>query len=456
MGGFLGKQAFRRHARRLYLISGVGALTWIVAPLAFAQDAGSVSTPSVVALAEMVKAQDARLEAQQQALQDQARELSSEKALIDAQARQLEQMRAQQDRDLAQIRGAGPQALVTSPQAVAELSSASEPVQNVSSGESSAASPAGPVGQAPPPEKSVIAQVLPEGVNVLTPKGHFVFDNSVIYTQSSNNLLVFRGVELVPGIQVGLIEANNTADNTSVATSTLRYGLWDRVEVEAVVPYVYRSDRVTLVQQAQTNLSQTTELSGSGIGDVEGTIRYQLNRGGDGWPVFVSNLRVKSVTGSGPYDVPFDSDGVATRLNTGSGFWAVEPSVSWLYTSDPVVLFGNLGYIDSFGRNINKSIGSVPVGRVDPGGTIEVSGGFAFSVNPRFSFSLGYRHDYLFKTTSILGGTKQSSTSLVVGNFLVGAAYRLTNRLSLATSLELGVTSDAPNDEVVVRLPFVF
>ena len=35
-----------------------------------------------------------------------------------------------------------------------------------------------------------------------------------------------------------------------------------------------------------------------GLGDIEASLRYQVNKGLDGWPIFVGNLRVKSDTRS--------------------------------------------------------------------------------------------------------------------------------------------------------------
>ena len=52
----------------------------------------------------------------------------------------------------------------------------------------------------------------------------------------------------------------------------------------------------------------------------------------------------------------YDKFGVAQQEATGSGFWAVEPAVSVLYPSDPVVLFASIGYIESIPKDVNKAI----------------------------------------------------------------------------------------------------
>jgi hypothetical protein len=213
---------------------------------------------------------------------------------------------------------------------------------------------------------------------------------------------------------------------------------------------------VTTLQQFQGQITSTSDLNSAALGDVEATLRYQVNSGGPGMPVIVANLRAKSDTGTNPYLVQRDKFGVAEGLATGSGFWGVQPSVSFLFVSDPAVLFGNISYLHSFAKTFNRDIGGVLLGRVTPGDSPGISGGFGFSLNPQFSFSLGYRHNYIFGTTTELGGTKQHSTSLQVGSLLFGMAYALNPHYTLNTQLEMGVTRDAPDITLTLRTPISF
>jgi hypothetical protein len=345
---------------------------------------------------------------------------------------------------LAEIRGAGEPG-VGGPDPVIRLAQAQS------------APPSGPVGEAPAQTSEPIANVvaaLPDNTGVLTRPGHFVFEPSITYSRSSSNRLVFRGVEIVTGVQIGVIEANDAARDTLIGTGTLRYGLTNRAEVELRVPYIHRNDRITTVAQRDDQLTRTQRLDATDIGDVEFTGRYQLNAGGPERPIVVANLRVKSDTGSSPYEVRRDEFGVAQELATGSGFWSIEPSISTLLVSDPAVIFANISYLHSFSKDIDKTIGNVLVGKVTPGDSIGASLGFGFSLNPRFSFSLGYRHNYIFRSKTELGPTIQKSESLQVGSLLFGMSYRFTEKRSVNTQFEFGVTSDAPNVGITVRMPF--
>ena len=100
---------------------------------------------------------------------------------------------------------------------------------------------------------------------------------------------------------------------------------------------------------------------------------------------------------------------------------------------------------------------------MQPGDSISGAIGFAFAVNPRFSFSLGYKDTYFLPTSTEFLPTPQrvqsvkaNSLPLQDGVMLLGASFRINNHASLNLNFEYGVTPDAPNDTVVIRVPYVF
>jgi hypothetical protein len=315
------------------------------------------------------------------------------------------------------------------------------------------------VGEAPPEEHLITQDVtaLPQGAGVLTPRGDFVLETSFDYTRTSKNRLVFRGFELIPGLQVGLIEASDADRDTMVGTVSLRTGITNRLEVEARMPVLARQDRIQVVQQRDQGIVRQIKLNDYYIGDAEVSARYQLNDAkGPDEPIFVANLRVKSNTGRGPFDIGYDEFGVATGLATGSGFWGVQGGMSFLIPSDPVVLYGGAGYLYHIPAKVNKFVGGALVGKVDPGDAISANVGFGFALNSRFSFSLGYNHSYIFPTKTQINATNQRSTSLHVGSFAVGSSFRTSERTSVNLSFEFGMTSDAPDVSMTLRLPLRF
>ena len=405
-----------------------------------------LATAATVALALPAAAQDADLEARIARLEAL---VQSQQVQIDTQAAELarrdavppidEAWRVKSDAELATYAGRG------------------ETLNSAMTADRPQSAPRSP--QAAPPalgQNRAQLAAIPEGMSVLSRPGRFSFDVAADYTRSSSNRLVFRGIEIVPGIQIGVIEANEADRDTASTNVSARLGLTDRLELEVRAPYIYRSDTITTVQQRDEAVTRTIDLKGDGVGDVEAAIRYQINRGERGRPIFIGALRVKSDTGEGPFDIDRYEFGVATRLATGSGFWGVEPSVSMLFASDPAVIFANLSYFAHLGRDVNMQEGDVLVGRVDPGDSIGDAIGFGFAMNQRFSYSLGYRHNYILPTTSVLNGNEEKSDELQVGALLFGMSYRFNDRFSLNGNFEFGVTGDAPDMRFTLRVPLSF
>lgn len=401
---------------------------------------GAVAATACLLGAE-ARAQDADLRSRVDALEK----------LVAAQTRRL----AEQERaltvlsrpDLGQLSGAGVGAPAPQEKALAQVEPASPGAQRNEPSR---------VGQAPPEKDAVEVAALPERQGVLTPRGQFVLEPSVDYTHASTNRLVFRGVEIVTGVQIGVIEASDADRNGVGASLTGRYGLSDRLEVQLTVPYVRRADRLTTLAQRDETISRTLSLKGSGLGDVELGARYQINQARPGRPVFIGALRVKGDTGTSPFEIDRDEFGVARRLATGSGFWAVEPGLTFLYPTDPIVIFGGVSYLYHMPKDIDRTIGEVLVGKVDPGDAIGVNAGFGFAINPKFSFSLGYRHNYILPTKSQINGLGQKSESLQVGVFTFGWSLRLSDKMTISNGYEFGATSDAPDVRVVLRAPYRF
>jgi hypothetical protein len=441
----------------------MAACAFFWSPEAHAQ----TSTSDLSRVLELIQQQESRLNEQERQLHEQQRQLSEQRSLIERQRREIEAMTSISDADLSEIRGAGavrgglayedlgPDEPIRVNQRPARTFLQSDSGGSAPPEATPTAAPQGPVGEAPPEStQTSTVDALPEGQNALLGAGRLVIEPSFEFSQSSGNRLVFRGVEIVTGIQIGLIEANDSARNTLSSSVALRYALTDRLEVEARIPYVYRDDRVTTLSQNSTTTTQTFNLNGSDIGDVELSARYQLTRGRNGGPIFVAGARVKSTTGAGPFDVERDAQGVASELATGSGFWSVQGSLSMLYPTDPAVLFANVSYMYNAPDTIDQTYGAVTVGEVDPGDSIGFGFGFGFAMNPRFSTSLGYSHSYVLPTETELNGTVQESTELQVGSMQLGLSFRASERLTLSAGVDFGVTEDAPDVRVSFRAPF--
>ena len=322
-----------------------------------------------------------------------------------------------------------------------------------------------PVGQAPAPGRvQQIAQIF-EQPGILTPRGKYALEPGLQYGYSSSNRISLIGYTIIPAILIGLIDVREVKRNTVTATLTGRYGLTNRFELEAKVPYVYRSDDV--VSRPYTGPgSERDELfssSGKGLGDIEVTGRYQLNDGGANSPYYIGTLRVKSRTGKDPFEVLTDTyigggSEIQKELPTGSGFLTVQPGLTVLYPADPAVFFGSVSYQYNFKRSnvtLNTTNGPVQLGEIAPGGVFGFNFGMGLAINDRSSFSIGYDHSSVGKT-KINGTNAATSVRTQLGTLLVGYSQRLTKSTSLNVSVGVGVTRDTPDVQLSVRLPMTF
>jgi hypothetical protein len=271
--------------------------------------------------------------------------------------------------------------------------------------------PQKPVGQAPqqqPPRPTV--QAIPQLGGVLTPKGTLVLEPSLQFSHSQVNRFTFLGVEILDTFLIGLIEAQDSDRDLYQAAITGRYGITDRLEVELKVPYVFRDDQISFViPQVDPETQLTQDVDGDGLGDIELGIHYQINSGLEDWPIFIANLRYKSPSGKGPFDVDRGASGLETELATGSGFHGIEPSITVLYPNDPVVFFANVGYFIHLPDEVNKTFNDQTIGKVDPGDAFRMSFGMAYSLNERSSFTIGYKHDFIDETETEVNGVDLSS-----------------------------------------------
>ncbi|RTR05650.1 transporter [Halomonas nitroreducens] len=317
-----------------------------------------------------------------------------------------------------------------------------------------------PVGQRPPPsQEAPEVQAIPDIGGVLTPKGRLVLEPEFQYSHASVNRLTFRGVEILSTLQVGVLAAEDVDRDTYTTALTGRLGVTDRLELELRLPYLYRDDTANFSIEDPDQFELDRSQSGDGLGDVEFAAHYQINSGRNGVPYFVGNLRYKSTTGDGPFDVSRDSNGIEEELPTGSGFHSIEPSLTVLVPSAPAVYFANLGYLFNLEDDVNEQIGDVRVEEVDPGDAVRMSFGMSYSINPRSSFTLGYKNDFIDETDTTFtdpdtgAQSTQSSRSLNVGAMLLGWSYQFNQSSVLNLGLELGVTEDAPDTTLTLRAP---
>lgn len=468
-----------------------GSLGVFMLPIAAAADP---TTDDLAKLRAEIKKEIAALKKQEAKLQQQFIDLDRKSKLLDRKSQLL-------DEELRTLRAAGTGSAVAAPPEVGAPGSSAtisgSPTANSSSAptgvevaQAPAAAPASatpPESQStPPPSGSEAAPIqgpsaaqqqarqvvetaptLSSTGGVLTPKGQFVLDPSIEYDYWSQNQLGVNGFQIIPGITFGNIFANRVEQNITTAALTGRYGITDRWEVNVKVPYVYNSGQtISLIPIGTTAQLLSVGATGKGLGDIQFGSSYQINSGSNGWPIVVANALFKTATGVSPYQVPIVTvndpngqflEGQPKSLATGTGFYAVEPSLTVLLPTAPGVLFANLQDIHSLGRTVNIQNVSGGPGTptyLQPGENPAVTFGIGFSLNDRAALTFSYQQQHVF--TSFANHQAIAGSPYSFGTFNFGLGYQITQSTRLNLSVGIGAGPNTPAAKVLLELPYKF
>ena len=399
------------------------------------------------------------LQSLQRDIEDQGKKLDTlQRELSVQRARHAALRRALENDSLDNRRGRG-QELVGGPAPVEDQVSANQDVS------------VGPVGSPPTRQtRESPAVTLFEQPGVLTQKGHYTVEPSFQYSYSSNNRVALVGYTVIPALLVGLIDVREVKRNTLTAALAGRFGITNRLEVEAKVPYVYRADS-TVSREIFTGSAndRVFDTAGKGLGDVELGTRYQFNDGGADIPYFIGTMRFKSRTGKDPFSVVTDcttrcignttGSGLPLDLPTGSGFYSLQPGMTWLFASDPAVFFGSFSYTHNFKRsNVSRTVlggEREMIGTVAPGDILGTNFGMGLALNDKSSFSVGFDINSVGRT-KINGTTAPGSVRMLLATMLLGYTYRLTDKTTLGVAVGAGLTRDTPDVSLNFKFPISF
>jgi uncharacterized coiled-coil protein SlyX len=428
------------------------AFNWPLAMLVWSA-LTTVATPSQAQGAKPNNASSGSIERLQQQLAEQAKQIEA-----------LRQAVAEQDLRQRELQ----RALDQQPQSVAEPAESQKPA---AASAPDANQRAVRVGSAPPQEAQPPAVApLFDQPGILTPRGKYALEPSLQYSYSSSNRVALVGYTIIPALLIGLVDVREVKRNTLTGALAFRYGLSNRLELEAKLPYVYRSDS-TISREIFTGSASERVFSTSGkaVGDVELGARYQLNEGGANKPYFIGSMRFKSRTGKDPFDVVTDcatrcvgnttGTGLPLELPTGSGFYSLQPGLTWLFPSDPAVFFGGVSYTYNFKRSgVSRLVLNGErefIGDVEPGGIFGLNFGMGLALNDKSSFSMGVDLNSVGRTRQN-GVPVQSSVRTQLASLLLGYSYRYSDKTAFSVTVGAGLTRDTPDLTVGIRIPMSF
>jgi hypothetical protein len=346
-----------------------------------------------------------------------------------------------------------------------------------------------PDAAAPPPEQASVgstedetrkAPATSQVVEAVTRNeqgyfGHqFSIDPGISYSHFTNAQLDLSGFLALDAIFLGLISIDELNSDVITTDVTARYGL-GRFQADANVPYLYRRSNFRS-GGAGGNASGLIErtIESHGLGDVSAGLSYRLWKETTSRPDVVFNVHARVPTGRDPFgielsDVPGSQGNlkIPSRLSTGSGVWGSQAGVSILKTIDPMVVFGSLSYFHNFRRHfpdIDEAADNQP-GEAKLGDSFQYGIGFAFALNDQSSLNTSITERFVRHSKLRLDPTDPAHPTdwqTVVGSeanlgvLNLGGTFSLTHRLTLIANLGVGITEDAPDMNLSVRLPYQF
>lgn len=295
------------------------------------------------------------------------------------------------------------------------------------------------------------------------------FDLGLGYTHFDSARISLNGFLALDAIFLGTISLDQVKSEIFTVDPTIRYGITDRLFVDANLPFLYRTSNFRsggAGGSASALVEQTVR--DQGIGDFSIGASYRVIAESLRAPDVVVSARLKFPTGRHPFGVEFDevvnSEGnlqVPQSLPTGTGVYGASLGVAVLKTLDPLVVFGNLTYFRNFAgdfADIDENPGDIP-GRVEIGDAWQFGAGLAFALNDKSSISMSYSQRVVARTRITPEGQQTrtvvgSQANVGIANF--GATFALGPRLALVANLGIGLTDDSPDMSFNIRLPFRF
>lgn len=270
--------------------------------------------------------------------------------------------------------------------------------------------PAGPLDEEEDVNRALERALVRENGLLLAP-GSFELEANFVHSHSNSEADAFRRDAFGPGL-------------------VFRMGLPWRAQLDVGLPYVFERRR---------SGSLTTE--GDGIGDLSLGISRQLLLEGPAPLSLTGRLGYQASTGR---NTVFES---AEPVGLGSGFDAMQASLTAVKRMDPLVHFGSYSFTHTFG----KTRGGFDV---RPGNSHEFRFGTALAVSPAASLRAALSVSHFERTR--IDGVKIPGSDDPLAMFEFGGAVVLGPSTALDVLLGAGLTGNAPDFRLSVAVPFRF
>ncbi len=299
---------------------------------------------------------------------------------------------------------------------------------------------------------------------VLLGQWEFEFEENFSYTYYSANQIFLESFAILDPVflTLGRFGIESAKRHIFVNTFFLRAGLLDNLQFEVTVPFVYRYDMVAVAAgtgQTQRNRS----MDRAGIGDIAFSFSLQPIKETSTRPALVLNLGYKTRTGTGPFEID-----TQTQVPTGSGYDSLRFGLNLIKSVDPAVIYGGVGYIFNIPVEVNKVISSPQQGQstpqsiylkgLDPGDSFSFNIGMAYALSYTVSVNFQYLQTYTLLTRIYMKDRPAFVPNSILNSalFKVGAGITAGKNIPINFGVYVGLTDDAPDYMIDVRIPVKF
>lgn len=309
---------------------------------------------------------------------------------------------------------------------------------------------------------------------------HALFNRSltleagITYGHYDRRQLTLNGFLALDAIFLGNIAVEGVKSDSLTYHFAARYGISPRLTLNLDVPFI---ERWTNYQKggaggAAAALAEENTHDPPHLGDVNASANFRLFAETPSRPDVVLTAGVVAPTGRAPYgtdvrvierdDDDFIRFAVPSRQATGNGVWAVNFGASAVKTMDPAIVFASIGYQHSFLRHfsdIDTSPDTITPGKVRLGDTFTFGAGVAFAFNDRTSMSLSFVDRIVREARIKIDG--EDSRPVIgslgnIGTLNLGVTYAMSKHATWVALLGIGLTPDAPDFTLDVKIPYQF
>jgi hypothetical protein len=293
------------------------------------------------------------------------------------------------------------------------------------------------------------------------PAWRLVIEPSFEYDHISSQNVALSGFTIFEAILIGTVVVEKLKRDIYLPALTMRLGYKD-AEISLKVPYLFRQDTAIYPQPGGSGGVVQKGFSDSNIGDLQPYFYYHLIREGQwrSWvPDTIIRVGMNFPTGKDPFGLTREQVPglglVPNEFPTGTGMWGSTWGVTFVKSADPAIIFLSMAYFYNFARDVGfAGTPAINYGEIKLGNSIEYNIGFILALQEKFSVNFALNQRITGKTTQ--NGMNLPDTSINSISFNIGATYVVSPMFSLDFLVGIGLTPDAPDASILVRMPMTF